>query len=47
MKKELKKKYNLVNVNFECMECAIVALFEDDGYITDDDLVNATNLRRK
>lgn len=47
IKRELKKKYNLDKVTFECMECAKVALFEDDGYITDDDLIQATNLRRK
>jgi len=45
--KELKKKYKLTAINFTCYECAITALFEEDGYITDDDLINATGLRRK
>lgn len=44
--RELKKKYKS-EIKYSCEECAITALYRDNGYITDEELIECTGLRHK
>ena len=43
---QLNKKYGR-NVTFTCTSCAITALYEDNGYVTDEEIIRETGLRHK
>jgi len=45
IKRELKKKFG-GNINFKCPHCASITLYENDGYITDEDLLNHKKIQK-
>lgn len=46
--RELKKKYNLNrSVSYGCTHCSMIALYENNGYITDEELIADTGLKHK
>lgn len=45
--RELKNKYKLQKVSFSCRHCALIALYQDNGYITDEELIADTGLKHK
>ena len=52
---ERQKEYCIINlakkyrkpVRFSCIDCARTALYSNDGYVTDDELIKDTGLRHK
>lgn len=44
LKDKLSQKYHK-NIQFNCQDCAIIALYDDNGYITDEELIKCTGLR--
>jgi hypothetical protein len=47
LQRELRKKYNSPELVYSCTRCACTALFDDNGYITDDELIIYTGLPHK
>ena len=43
---ELAKKYKK-SIRFKCLHCASIALFADNGYVSDEELIQDTGLRHK
>jgi hypothetical protein len=43
----LPRKFKRDAVRFSCQHCAIIALFEDNGFVTDEELIEDTGLRCK
>jgi hypothetical protein len=43
----LPRKFRRDTVRFSCQHCAIIALFEDNGFVTDEELIEDTGLRHK
>jgi hypothetical protein len=43
----LARKYKREAVRFSCQHCATIALFEENGFVTDEELIEDTGLRHK
>jgi len=47
LKNHICKKYKIDNINFNCISCAKIVAYRDDGYITDDGLLKNYEIRKK
>ncbi|KKL15104.1 hypothetical protein LCGC14_2508950 [marine sediment metagenome] len=48
LNRELKKKYNTTQISTSCERCGTIALYEDNGYITDEEILEyASNFEHK